>query len=220
MNQSLTLAQMISVVILPLIFAITLHEVAHGFVAYLLGDKTPRVLGRLTLNPLKHIDAIGTIVMPILTLVLSNFVIGWAKPVPINSRNLRKPKRDLALIAGAGPFANLIMALFWAAIARLDIILLQIKFLGPSLKALFYMGMYGIQINLMLMLLNLLPIPPLDGGHILVGLLPRKIAVYFERIFTHGFIILLILLAFGVINFVIDPAMSFLFNIIRGLFGI
>ena len=150
--------------------------------------------------------------------MLSHFVIGWAKPVPVNSRNFSKPKRDLALVAAAGPISNFLMALIWAAIAKFGMFLFQFKFLGAP--AIFYMGIYGIQINIMLMLLNMLPIPPLDGGHILIGLLPRKIAIYFERIFAHGFVILLLLLAFGVINFFVDPGTAYLFDFIRGIFGV
>jgi Zn-dependent proteases len=168
----LTTVQMITIWVLPILFAITVHEVAHGYVAYLLGDKTARILGRLTLNPIKHIDILGTVVVPIVLLLLGGVVLGWAKPVPINSRNLSKPRRDLALIAAAGPIANLVMAIIWAGIAKVSSILLASNF--PGSLAVYMMSGAGISINLMLMVLNLLPIPQLDGGHIIASLITES----------------------------------------------
>lgn len=214
----LTTVQMITVWILPLLFAITVHEVAHGYVAYLLGDKTAWILGRLTLNPIKHIDLMGTIVIPIILLSLGGIVIGWAKPVPIDVHHLRKPRRDFALIAIAGPFANLIMVIIWAGIAKGGIVLTGLNF--PGSLAIYMMGMAGISINLMLAILNLLPIPPLDGGHIIASLLPRSIALRYDRITPYGFIILLALLALGVINFVMQPAVHFLYALVTSMFGL
>lgn len=217
MNQ-LTTVQIISVWILPILFAITVHEVAHGYVAYLLGDKTAYALGRLTLNPLKHIDILGTVIVPILLLLLGGVVLGWAKPVPINSRNLSRPRRDLALIAAAGPLSNFTMAIVWASIAKVAFMLLAKSV--PGSLAVYMMSRAGISINLMLMVLNLLPIPQLDGGHIIAGLLPRSISIQYDRIAPYGFFILLILLALGVINVVMQPVVNFLSTLIGAVFGL
>lgn len=214
----LTTIQIVTVWILPVLFGITVHEVAHGYVAYLLGDKTAKILGRLTLNPIKHIDIIGTIIVPVVLLLLGGVILGWAKPVPVNSRNLHKPRRDMALISAAGPMANFVMIFIWAAIAKLGMILEARDF--PGALAIYLMGTAGIQINLMLMLVNLLPIPQLDGGNILAGILPRKLAFQYEKIAPYSFIILLMLLAFGVLNFILQPPLRSLLNLVTGLFGI
>lgn len=214
----LTTIQLISVLILPVLFAVTVHEVAHGYVAYLLGDKTARVLGRLTLNPLKHIDIFGTIIVPAVLIAIGGIVFGWAKPVPINTRNLHHLKRDLALIAVAGPAANFLMAIFWAGIMKIAMLILPYDM--PGTVAILYMGKAGIQINLWLMALNLIPIPPLDGGHILLGVLPRKIARYYDRISPFGFYILLILLIIGVLSTIINPVVNLLYQLVRLIFKI
>ncbi|MDR1057308.1 MAG: site-2 protease family protein [Coxiellaceae bacterium] len=213
-----TVVQMISVWVLPMIFAITVHEVSHGYVAYLLGDKTARILGRLTLNPIKHIDVIGTTIVPLILLLLGGVILGWAKPVPINSHNLRKPRRDLALIAAAGPLSNFMMMIIWAGFAKVATILLAKDF--PGALAMCMMGVAGISINLMLMVLNLLPIPQLDGGHVLSSLLPRSIANQYDRLAPYGFYILLILLALGVINFVTQPIIKFLYSLVILIFNL
>lgn len=215
----LTLIQTISMWILPVLFAVTVHEAAHGYMAYLLGDKTASVLGRLTLNPIKHIDVFGTIILPIALLLLNTGVIlGWAKPVPVNSNNFSKPRRDMALVALAGPLSNFIMAIIWAAIAKAGVMLLARNI--PGALAVCSMGEAGIMINLMLMVLNLLPIPPLDGSHVVAGVLPRAIAIGYERIASFGFIIILALLYLGVINMIILPAIQFLYGLISIVFGL
>ena len=214
----LTFVQIISVSLLPVLFAITVHEVAHGYVAYLLGDKTARVLGRLTLNPLKHIDIIGTVIVPIILVILGGVIIGWAKPVPINSRHFHKPKRDLALVAAAGPFANFLMLFIWAAIGKVGAILVQHNI--PGMSAVYYMGKAGIEINIMLFILNLLPIPPLDGGHVLAGFLPKKLAIRYEQMAPIGFFVLLFLLAIGLLNVIINPAMTLFYSLIKSIFGL
>lgn len=216
--EQLTTIQQLSVAALPVLFAITVHEVAHGYIAYLLGDKTARALGRLTLNPLKHIDILGTIIVPLVLFALGGMIIGWAKPVPINSRHLKKPKRDLALIALAGPMANLFMLLFWAAIGKVGVMLGHTSF--PGAQAIYFMGLAGIEINLILLMLNLLPIPPLDGGHVLAGLLPRKLAIKFEKMAPYGFIIVLLLLVFGVIGLIFGPVFNWLYVLVKTIFGI
>ena len=163
----LSLVQKISIWVVPVILGITVHEVAHGFIARKLGDNTAFMLGRLTLNPIKHVDPMGTILIPgVLLLLQAGFIFGYAKPVPINWKNLGNPKRDMALVAVAGPLANLLMAFGWALLLRLGVML------GDNGLALVYMGIAGISINGILMVLNLLPLPPLDGGRVLTGLLP------------------------------------------------
>ncbi|MCU0734017.1 MAG: site-2 protease family protein [Methylotetracoccus sp.] len=191
-----TLAQKVAVWLLPVLFAVTLHEVAHGYVAKLLGDNTAESLGRLSLNPLRHIDLVGTVLVPALLMATGGFIFGWAKPVPVDFNRLRHPKRDMALVAFAGPGANLLMAVIWALIARLAQGL-NFEFVTVPLT---YMGLAGIGINVVLALLNLLPIPPLDGGRIAVGLLPDNLAFQIARIEPYGFLILLVLISTGMLN--------------------
>jgi Zn-dependent protease len=199
----LSLVQKIAVWVVPVVLGITVHEVAHGWIARKLGDNTAFMLGRLTLNPLKHIDPVGTILIPgMLLLLQAGFLFGYAKPVPINWKNLRHPKRDMALVAAAGPGANLFMALAWALLIRLGLSL------GESGLALVYMGVAGITINIILMVLNLLPLPPLDGGRVMTGLLPGLWAYKFSRIEPYGFFILIGLLVTGVLGMVLWPVIS------------
>jgi Zn-dependent protease len=199
----LTLYQKIAVLALPILFAITVHEAAHGWMARLLGDRTAEMLGRVSLNPLKHIDPIGTILVPLLMFFMSGFVFGWAKPVPVNYRNLHHPRRDSALVALAGPGANLIMALLWALGILLGIALMQSTqwFAVP----LILMGVAGVLFNAVLMALNLLPILPLDGGRVLSSLLPPRMAMVYSRLEGYGLIIVVILLATGLLNYVLWP---------------
>ena len=168
--ESLSLVQELSVAILPIMLAITVHEAAHGLVADKLGDKTARMAGRVTLNPLKHIDPLGTVVLPLLMYALSGFMFGWAKPVPVNWRNLHHPRRDTALVAIAGPAANFIMILIWALLLAVSRELAQSN--TWIAVPLYHMANFGILINAILMALNLLPILPLDGGRVLNSLLP------------------------------------------------
>lgn len=214
----LSLIQKIVVYALPLLFAITVHEVAHGWVASKLGDKTAQILGRLTLNPIKHIDMIGTIIVPLILLALGGFIFGWAKPVPINPQNFKNPRRDLALVSISGPFSNLIMAFIWAAIMKLGIYLYGIG-LHAALPVVL-MGQAGIFINLILMILNLIPIPPLDGGHFVSCLLPGRIAYYYDRIEPYGFLILLILIATRILSLIFTPLLILFYRLIASLFGL
>jgi Zn-dependent protease len=205
----------------PVVFAITLHEAAHGFVARQFGDQTAYMLGRVTLNPLKHIDPIGTIAVPgflIAVSVLTRaplFIFGWAKPVPVNFSNLRHPKRDMLWVAGAGPCANFVMALAWA-------FLLKAAAPGGMIDSdgFFEMAKAGIQVNLVLMALNLLPIPPLDGGRIALSLLPGPIAYRYSRLEPYGFMIVIALLATGVLNYLMLPIMGAGEYAIRLLLGL
>ncbi len=214
--QGLNAIQYASVAALPLLFAITVHEVAHGWVARRLGDPTAMMLGRLTLNPVKHIDPIGTLLVPGLLLLAGGPVFGWARPVPVTWQNLRKPKRDMTLVALAGPMANLGMAILWALVARAGLLLSQAQLSWFGVPMLL-MGEVGITLNLILMALNLLPLPPLDGGRVLVGLLPGPLAWKFGRIEPYGFFILLALLATGLLNAILWPPVR-LFE--RALFGL
>jgi Zn-dependent protease len=214
--------QTIAIWAIPVLFAITLHEVSHGWVAKLLGDTTAQMLGRLTVNPLKHIDLIGTVLVPVGLLVLTAvtpgppFVFGWAKPVPVNSRNLRHPQRDMAIVAAAGPMANLIMAMFWALMIKLGFGLLD-TFDWVAVP-LIYMGMAGITINILLMVLNLLPVPPLDGGRVVSGFLPPRMSDAYDRIEPYGLFIILGLLATGMLWAIIGPFFGFFVDLIRTMF--
>jgi len=218
MNE-LSLIQRIVVWVLPVIFAITVHEVAHGWVAKLKGDMTAFREGRLSLNPIKHIDPLGTIILPgILLLTGTGIIFGWAKPVPVDGRYFKKPLQDMAWVAAAGPLSNLMMALMWALLARIGV-LVQVEVVSLPL---IYMGVAGISINLVLFLINLLPIPPLDGGRVLTGFLPPRMAWQYNQIEPYGFLILVALLFSGVLNAVLAYPMSLfqrLFLSIAGLAG-
>jgi Zn-dependent protease len=203
--QQLTLVQKLAVAVIPVLFAITLHEVAHGWVARRFGDRTAEMLGRLTINPLKHIHPIGTVVVPAVTLMLGGFLFGWAKPVPVSVRNLANPRRDMIFVALAGPVANLLMAVMWAFFARLV--------MGFGLEggaAVFCLGMaqVGVLINVILAVFNMFPLPPLDGGRVVAGLLPPAQAASFERLEQYGLVIILLLLFTGVLWRVLGPIMS------------
>jgi len=213
-----TLIQKIAVWAIPLIFAITVHEVAHGWVANRLGDPTAKMLGRLTLNPAKHIDPVGTIIVPGILLALGGFVFGWAKPVPVTWENLKNPKRDMALVAMAGPLTNLLMALGWALIAKIAVF--TVPHIGFPAKILFFMSRAGIIINLVLMILNLLPVPPLDGSRVLASVVPKRLEYSLYLIEPYGFFILVGLLATGILGRVIGPPIFFLFYAIANVFGL
>jgi Zn-dependent protease len=216
--EELNLAQKVAVWTLPVLFAITVHEVAHGWVARLLGDPTAMMLGRLTLNPIRHVDPIGTILVPGMMLLFGGFIFGWAKPVPVTWENLHQPKRDMALVALAGPVANLVMAALWALAVKLGMLLSGT--LSWVAIPLVYMGVAGIVINIMLMSLNLLPLPPLDGGRIVTGLLPGPLAAKFARVEPYGLIILLALLLTGWLGKILLPVISFLASVLAHVTGI
>ncbi|MCQ8117086.1 site-2 protease family protein [Methylomonas rosea] len=216
MMDELTLIQRIVVWILPVIFAITGHEVAHGWVAKKLGDNTAADQGRLTLNPLKHIDILGTLVIPgLLLLTFTGFVFGWAKPVPVDPRAFKKPRQAMAIVAVAGPLSNLLMAAAWALLARIGV-MLEIEYISFPL---IYSGVAGISINLVLALINLLPIPPLDGSRILSGVLPDYWAWQYNRLERFGFIFLLILLATDVLQYLLAYPMYYAQQLFFSLAG-
>jgi Zn-dependent protease len=214
----LSIIQKIAIWALPVLFAITLHEVAHGYVASLFGDQTARLSGRLTINPLKHIDLIGTIIVPLLLLVSVGFIFGWAKPVPVDARNLRNPRRDMALVALAGPMSNLAMAVLWAAIGKGGVMLLSsYPWAGVPLA---YMGEAGIMINVVLAVLNCLPVPPLDGGRVLVSVLPKRWVWYTTLLEPYSFFILVLLMVTGMLSVIISPPIIYLSQLIGQLFGL
>lgn len=181
------LVQVIAIYALPVIFAITLHEAAHGYVARQFGDLTAYREGRVSLNPVRHIDPVGTIALPLVTLAVGGIMFGWAKPVPVNFGNLRRPKRDMLWVAAAGPGANLLMALCWAVVLKIATLVPGAPWSGFLAAT----GKAGVQVNTIFMVLNLLPLPPLDGGRIAVSLLPHRLAYRFARIERYGILILL-----------------------------
>lgn len=207
-----SLGQKIILWVVPLLFAITVHETAHGWVASKLGDPTAKLLGRLTLNPLKHIDPIGTIIVPAILFSLGGFIFGWAKPVPITWQNLKNPRRDMALVAAAGPLANLLMAFLWVAIAKVA--------MGFDNGPIIYMAQVGISINLVLMLLNLIPIPPLDGSRVVASFLSPKMAYQFNKLEVYGFLILVVLLASGILGRILGPLLQSLLSVFFRFFGL
>jgi Zn-dependent protease len=203
----LTLVEKISVAIIPVLFAITVHEAAHGFVAFKLGDPTAKMLGRLTLNPLKHIDPIGTILVPLVMFYLGGFIFGWAKPVPINQRYFKHKRRDIALTAIAGPLSNFLMAAFWALI---------LHFFANRNLPVTLMCEIGILINCVLFILNLIPIPPLDGSRVVSSLLPFRISYYYDRLAPYGFFILLGFYFLGLLGIIMDAPLQFLLRLFIG----
>ncbi|MCP0914325.1 MULTISPECIES: site-2 protease family protein [Legionella] len=217
---TLTLIQHIAVWAIPVLLAITLHEAAHAFIANRCGDTTAKMLGRLSINPIRHIDLIGTILVPLLMGVLTQFkfVFGWAKPVPINWNLLRSPRRDMALVAAAGPLTNILMAVIWAGVFK------TAALFNPQTSAavLFFLltAHAGIIINLLLALLNLLPIPPLDGSRVVASLLPPAAASTYLRVEPFGFLILITLLLTGVLGWILSPLLFWSLSLIKLLFNL
>lgn len=200
--QSLTTIQALAAGAVPLLFAVTLHEAAHGWLANRMGDPTAQRMGRLSLNPIRHIDPIGTLLVPAATFALTGFIFGWARPVPIDASHFVHPRRGMALVALAGPMANLLMALGWALMIRLAQVLPGLPWIADPL---FAMGLMGVGFNVILGVLNLLPIPPLDGSHVLAGLLPSHMAAAYARLAPYGMIILLLALVSGLLGPVLGP---------------
>ena len=218
LDSNLSTAQIILVSIIPVLFAILLHEVAHGWTAYKLGDKTAYMLGRLSLNPIKHIDPVGTILVPAILIMTVGFAFGWAKPVPIDWRNLRNPKRDTAIVALAGPAANLCMAIIWVLLALIATLLpTSMSILSQPLLN---MAVIGVFFNILLMIFNLIPIPPTDGGRIAVSLLPPQFGNTLSKVEPYGLIILLALMLTGILWKFIMPIIQFINHLLFSLVGL
>lgn len=218
MNDLATTIQYIAVAAIPLIFAITVHETAHGWVADKLGDHTARAMGRLTFNPIPHIDPVGTILVPVVMMLTTGFIFGWAKPVPVDLRNLNDPRRDWAIISIAGPLSNLLMAMIW-------MMLLNLSFLLPASASaislpLIEMAWIGVLFNIILMVLNLIPLPPLDGSRVLGWLLPPRLAMQLDRVEPYGIFILIGLLYFGFWQAVMEPVTKFFISLIATMFSL
>ena len=201
--------QAIAVYAIPVLFAITVHEASHGYVARMFGDNTAYVLGRVTLNPIKPIDPLGTIAIPLGMVILTGFMFGWAKPVPVDWSSLRRPKRDMIWVAAAGPAVNLVMAILWAILFRM------FQTVGVQEQFFLEVARAGVQVNLVFMALNLLPIPPLDGGRIVAGLLPRNLSNAYSRIEPFGLFIIIGLLVTQTLNVVLRPFLAFGEAIVR-----
>ena len=199
----------IAVNAIPLLLAITLHEAAHGYAARMFGDRTAEMLGRISLNPIKHIDWVGTVAVPALTLAIGGFFFGWAKPVPVNFNNLRNPKRDMIWVAAAGPASNLLMAIGWAIIVKVSDM--------PAIDAI---ARAGVAWNVALMVLNLLPILPLDGGRIVAGLLPRSMSYTYSRMEPYGMFIVLGLAVAGILGTILLPLYSITYRALGALVGL
>lgn len=207
------LIQTITLAAIPVLFAITLHEAAHGYVARYFGDLTAYQQGRISLNPIRHIDLVGTILVPIMTLWLGGILFGWAKPVPVNFGALRHPKRDMLWVAVAGPASNLFMAFCWALLAKFS------GNAGEYAEPMFKMAQIGIQINIVLMVLNMLPLPPLDGGRVAVSLLPNRLAYQLSRLEPYGMFILIFLAFTPVLGWLLRPFINASYYVIRLIFG-
>jgi|SRR5208283_4663858 len=219
MDYAFTMRQIL-ISVIPILIAIILHEVAHGFVAYKLGDPTAKVMGRLTLNPVSHIDPIGTILMPLLLYVFTNgqFVFGYAKPVPINPYNFRNPKRDMAIASIGGPATNIALAVISTLLLKYVLIPLSIIASAAAVAKIFeplaMMLKASIVINVILATFNMIPIPPLDGGRVLMGLLPTKQASVLGRIEPFGLLIVILFVATGMANYIVRPVILLILSLI------
>ncbi|MEK7811408.1 MAG: site-2 protease family protein [Pseudomonadota bacterium] len=209
-----SLIQTIVIAAIPILFAITIHEAAHGYVARYFGDMTAYQQGRISLNPIRHIDPVGTILLPLITLVLGGILFGWAKPVPVNFSALRHPKQDMFWVAIAGPGSNLLMALFWGMLVKVSWMFPGSYFAEPLLE----MAQIGVKINVILMVLNLLPLPPLDGGRVAVSLLPHRQAYQLSRIEPYGMFILIGLAITPVLGWILTPPVLAVMRFINTIF--
>ncbi len=211
-----SLIQTIAIAAIPVLFAITLHEAAHGYVARHFGDMTAYQQGRISLNPIRHIDPVGTILLPLLTLFVGGVLFGWAKPVPVNFAALRHPKKDMLWVAIAGPASNLVMAMGWA-------LLYKLAWMDPGnyfAEPLMSMAEWGMKINAVLIVLNLLPLPPLDGGRVAVSLLPYRQAIQLSKIEPYGMFILIFLAVTPVLSWILMPLVQLVYKFLSLIFGI
>jgi len=215
--QIMSLISQIFLYAIPILLAVSLHEAAHGWIAHLLGDPTAKRLGRLTANPLKHIDPIGTVAVPLVMILVVGFPFGWAKPVPVDVSNFQHPQKDMALVALAGPVSNFLMAIFWTLILVMVSKGVSAGGLAVPLKT---MAEVGVVINLVLMVLNLLPVPPLDGGRIVTGILPFKAAILFVKFEMIGMWVVIFLLASGFLGKILMPAVQAVQANLYAIFGL
>ncbi len=210
------LIQTLALAAIPVLFAITLHEAAHGYAARHFGDSTAHQLGRISLNPIRHIDPLGTLLVPALTLMLGGLLFGWAKPVPVKFSALNNPKRDMMWVALAGPAANLLMAIGWVILLKLALIFADNYYAEPLAR----MALIGIKINVILMALNMLPLPPLDGGRVAVSLLPAKQAYSLSRVEPYGMFILIFLAITPVLGWILAPFVGVVNSVLFALVGL
>lgn len=217
MFPELNTLQTLAIWTVPVLLAITLHEVSHGWAARYFGDHTAERLGRLSLNPLRHVDPVGTVIVPGLLLMLGGFLFGWAKPVPVAMQNLRKPRQHMAWVALAGPMSNFVMGLAWGLLLKLSFSIGGGE--GP-IVFLRYMAVAGIVINLILMVLNLIPVPPLDGGRVIAGLVPEPVARQLDRLEPWGLLILVGLLASGMLGHLMGPPLALVERALSTLLGL
>jgi len=210
------LIRTISLAAIPILFAITFHEAAHGYVARHFGDMTAYQEGRISLNPLRHIDPVGTVLLPMITLWLGGILFGWAKPVPVNFGRLRNPKKDMLWVAAAGPASNLAMALAWGLVYKIGLMYPESYYAKPMVG----MAIWGLRINVILMVLNLLPLPPLDGGRVAVSLLPHRQAIQLARIEPYGMFILIFMAMTPILGWLLTPLIGLVFAMISSLLGI
>ncbi|MEE3003641.1 MAG: site-2 protease family protein [Pseudomonadota bacterium] len=200
---------------IPVLYAITLHEAAHGWAAKKLGDNTAFMLGRVSSNPFKHIDPVGTVMIPIVLLFLGGFIFGWAKPVPVNDHSFKNPKRDMALVALAGPIANILMAIFWAYMIKLSFYLKSLGY--DEYVILEAVGNAGIIINIVLAMFNLLPIPPLDGSKIIYSVISRRMYFFYSKLEPYGFLIIIAMIISGVLSEILGPMIKTCYMLIYNL---
>ena len=215
--ESLTIVQQLAVWALPVLLAVTLHEVAHGYAARALGDPTAQQAGRLSLNPLRHVDPVGTLLVPGILLAIGGFLFDWARPVPVNAARLHQGRRSMAWVALAGPLANLVMALGWAVLLKLLLLTGSESGMAIGMR---YMALAGIGINIILMVLNLLPLPPLDGSRVLGGFVPPRQAAWLDRVEPYGLIILLGLLVTGILGVILWPMYGFVEGMVGTVTGL